>query len=116
MGDGGFALKYAINFAWIRAEEGKSTDALAANNGLEEKRGRFLPNLRVSAEWCLAVGGKIQIDWYGVTLSSQRVKFGSGGFNLHLMSVNFERRILNVESFFMSGTSSLAPITSGRTS
>jgi hypothetical protein len=49
MGDGGFVLKYAINFAWIRAEEGKSADALAANNGLEEKRGRFLPNFRVSA-------------------------------------------------------------------
>ena len=105
MGDGGFALKDAINFAWIRAEEGKSAYALAANNGLEEERGRFLPNLRVSAEWCLAVGGKIQIDGYSVTLNSQRVKFGSGGFNLHLMSVNFERRILNVESFFTSRTS-----------
>ena len=47
--DCGFALKYAINFARIRAEEGKAADALAADNGFEEKRGRFVPNLGVSA-------------------------------------------------------------------
>ena len=105
--DCGFVLKYAINFARIRTEEEKAANAFATDNGFE-KKGRFVPNLGVSSERCLAVSRKIQINRYGVTFSSQ-CQFGSVRLNVHRIDMNFDRRILNVESIFRFCSSLLVP-------
>ena len=92
MGNGDLVFKHTNDFAWMTAKKGEATDALAANDGLEEKCRSVFTDLRISPQRCFAVCRQVDIHWHSVALLGECFEYGSGRLDIHkkVRSLNIE--------------------------